>query len=368
MGFNLRDLVIEKIEFEKMLDFLPYPFLIAELIDGGYHVIYVNQRFLNEVGYECEEIFTMDEWFTKAYPDSQYRQEIRTGWQERFTAAVLEGRDFVQMDALIHTKNNGDIWYEVKSSIQGDLQLAAFVNRHEIIVQQQELKRVNDNKDNILSILTHDLRSPIISLQSLTDLALQKELTQEEFLALIRTLNEKSRKTLDLLDTTLLWAKSNFNVLNAEQKEADILQLVNSILAVYESSLTDKKLSIVLQLNKTTVQTDPDIVTILFRNLLSNAIKFTPDGGTITIGSEIKGKDFILSVQDTGPGLTLQQLNKLRALQILSTMGTKEEKGFGIGLKLCSQLVKKINGELVFESKPGEGTSARIVVHLTLFS
>lgn len=363
MSFNLRDLVIDKIEFEKILDFLPYPFLIAELLDGAYHIIYVNQRFLDEIGYEADEVFTMDDWFTKVYPDSQYREEIRTAWGERFQAALAEGRDHVQIDALIHTKNNGDIWYEVKSSIQGDMQLVAFANKHEIITQGKELARINENKDNVLSILTHDLRSPIISLQSLTELALKNEMSQEEFMSVIRLLNEKSRKTLDLLDTTLLWAKSNFDSLSITKKGTNISQVVNSILSVYESSLTDKKLNIVLRIETSIVETDSDVITILFRNLLSNAIKFTPPGGTITIVSETSEMDFILSVRDTGPGLTDQQLKKLRTLQILSSVGTHAEKGFGIGLKLCSHLVKKINGELVFDSEPGVGTCARIVVH-----
>jgi PAS domain-containing protein len=99
MNVSVNHLVIEKIGFEKTFDFLPYPFLIAELGDPSYEVIYVNKKFLAEVGYVCEEIKSMDDWFARAYPDSQYRNEVRSSWGERFEAAIREGRDFVQMKA-----------------------------------------------------------------------------------------------------------------------------------------------------------------------------------------------------------------------------------------------------------------------------
>lgn len=362
MNVSFNHLVIEKIGFEKIFDFLPYPFLIAELVDSSYEVIYVNQKFLSEVGYACEEIKTMDDWFTRAYPDSYYRHEVRSSWREKFEAAQREGRDFVQMKVLIHTKINGNKWYEIKSSIAGSLQLVAFVNIHDVISKEEELRKLNEHKNNVLSILTHDLRSPIISLHSLSELALHKKLSQDEFFEVIQALNEKSRKTLDMLDTTLIWAKSNFDVLNVSSKEVDVSQIVNSILAVYESSCTDKHLGIKVEMSATGVRTDPDIFTILVRNLLSNAIKYTPNGGTITISSKNTRGTFTLSVKDTGIGLSLEQLTKIQSLRVTSSIGTNSEKGFGIGLKLCMQLARKIKSEITHESLPGKGTCASILV------
>lgn len=362
MSISFNHLVIDRIEFEKTLDFLPYPFVIAELTEGTYQVIYVNQKFIDEVGYICEEISTIDDWYTNVYPDSRYRQEVRSAWTEKFAEAQREGRDFVQMKVLIHTKNNGDKWYEIKSSITGNLQLAALVNIHEVVSKEKELRKVNENKNNILSILTHDLRSPIITLHSLTELALQKKLSQQEFFEIIRTLNEKSRKTLDLLDTTLLWARANFDTLIVSYKEVDLKQIVHSVLAVYESSLVDKRLSVTVEIENAPLRADPDVIMILFRNILSNAIKYTPEGGSIVIGATLRVGVFTLFVKDTGIGLSHQQLEKIRALGAFSTAGTNAERGFGIGLKLCMQLVRKIKGELTFESEPGKGTRASVVV------
>lgn len=360
MILNLTDLVIKE-SLEQVLDFLPYPFLIAEEKQGVFYNLHVNHKFLDEIGYTCEEMPTVKDWFQLAYPNEQYRTEVIAEWNERFKRAQQESIDEVQMSVLIHTKSNGDNWYEVKSSVFGRFQLVAFVNTHSIITKENELRQLIDSNHQVLSVLSHDLRTPIISLNALTRLALKSNVSREEFEALLPKLHERSRQTLDLLDTTLYWAKSNFSGIQINLVNVDVREAVESVLQVYNNACIAKQLSVTVQLNHESLVTDNEILIIVIRNLLSNAIKFTPDGGRIVISASTDNTMYSLCVADTGIGLTQEDIAKILNDTHISSAGTAQEKGHGMGLRLCRQLLQKVKGTMEITSEPGKGTRVCVV-------
>ncbi|MCI0752090.1 MAG: PAS domain-containing sensor histidine kinase [Flammeovirgaceae bacterium] len=363
MNLSLGNLAIDRSALEQILNFLPYPFLISEFREGTYHNFHVNQKFLDEIGYSCDEIPTVEDWFEHAYPDDLYRNQVISGWTERFEAAKSEGRDYVQMKVIITTKKNGDYWYEVKSCVFGNFQLVAFVNIHEVISKEEELRRLNTNNNQVLSVLAHDLRSPVNTLHSLSELALKKRLTQDEFRELAELLHAKCTQTLDMLDTTLCWAKANFNSISVKREPLPFKSILESILSVYEGAFKSKKIHIDVWIDDKQPVTDPEIVNILVRNLISNSIKFTPEGGSIRISSSWNEGAYYIGVKDSGVGMNSELISKILSYSNASSLGTHNEKGHGIGLQLCQQLVKKINGSLVIESKVGSGTLMQIVLN-----
>lgn len=352
----------KKNTIEQLLNFLPYPFIVAESRGNTYQLIHINQKFIDEIGYTLEDVPTIDDWFAHAYPNEGYRKEVKETWVQRYESSKREGKGSVQMSVIIQTKSQGKRWYEVKASLFDQFQMVAFVNIHDVIIKEEELKRLNENNTQVLSVLAHDLRSPIHNLHALTRMALKEDLSRDEFNHLIEKQYEKTSQTLDLLDTTLYWAKSNFNAIRIQAIEVDLKSIVESVLKVYENSCKAKNLSISLALASNTLVADPEVLSILLRNLISNAIKFTPEGGGISISSTWEGKQFLIGVNDTGIGMTPEMIDKIKSYTYSSSLGTHQERGYGIGLQLCQQLVRQINGKLYIESAPGKGTHAMVVL------
>lgn len=362
MNLDLYQIIADKSRIEIILDFLPYPFVISELRDGIYYNIYTNRRFSEEIGYSLDEISNVDEWFLRAYPDPMYRQGVVAGWNQRLEEAARNGDDAVMMKVQIHTKWGKDHWYEVKSSVSGPLQLIAFVSIGEMINKERELERLNENKNRTLSILAHDVRGPLTNFHSMTKLMLDGNLSSTEFMDKIGLIYHRSAQVLDFIETTLLWTKANFNSIQVRLEEVVIREHLMKVIRMYENVYQAKQIRLDVNINGETHHTDKEILTILFRNILSNAIKFTPQTGSIEISAKENGKYLMLSVKDSGVGMTQEMIDRIHMENYLSTPGTHQEKGLGLGLKLCRHLVRKINGKFEITSAPGKGTQITMLI------
>ena len=280
---------IEGIRLIKVFNYLPYPFLISELRHGTQWNIFVNDKFREEIGFTCEDIPTIEDWFDKAYPEKEYRRSVIQQWSQREAYVQATNKDAVEMHSRIHT-HRGDRWYEVKASVLGNIRFVAFVDIDQEIVKEEELLRLNQNKNTTLSILSHDLRSPLNNLHSVLQLAMHGDLTEAERNDLLGKLTDQVFNMLEFLDTTLQWTRINFNEITTERKEVDAMKIVQSLLQLYEKPTTEKNIKIHIDLgNYSTPMGDPEIISILVRNLLSNAIKYTSTGGTITIFDQERG-------------------------------------------------------------------------------
>jgi signal transduction histidine kinase len=354
---QLGELIVPNQVFQQILDFLPYPFLISEYRGGTYHQIYLNDQFREEVGYTIEEIPTLDDWFLKGYPDPSYREEVILDWGRQAMEARQKGVNYILLKARIRTRDHGDQWFEVKSSTFGRYQLVAFVNIHEGTLREEELNRARENQNKMLSILSHDLRGPLNNLNSLAKLTLSADVSREEFMVRLFSIQEKSMQALEFLETTLQWTKSNFDQISIRREEVHVDEILKTILPVFAASYESKNITVTTSLEtEETFTSDAEIVTIILRNLISNAIKFTPEGGTIGIRYWKKGEVPYIFVRDSGVGMSAEMIKRILSDQYSSQAGTRQEKGLGIGLKLCRDLLKKIGGSLEIESAPNKGT------------
>ena len=361
MNPHLDQLDIDKETLKRILDFLPYPFLVSETRYGKRHNVFVNQKFIDEIGYSVDEMPTIEDWFNVAYPDPAYRRKIKTEWNKRSAQAIDANEDSVFLQAIVHTKKYGDRWYEVKSSLSGHIHLVAFVDIHDVRAREEELEKMNQNKDKVLSVLGHDLRGPIGNLQSISALTLSGDLSREEFLSTVKTLNEKVFQSLEFLDTTLLWTKSNFDKISIHIEKLMPRAVVEGILPVYQNLYEGKKLTVSIDIAADAyIYSDAEILTIIIRNLISNAIKFTNESGTIKISAKQEGELFVMSVKDSGIGMDQKTINMIWDDNYASSRGTKSEKGLGLGLKLCRELLKLIGGTLDIDSKKNAGTTMKI--------
>jgi signal transduction histidine kinase len=189
--------------------------------------------------------------------------------------------------------------------------------------------------------------------------------TPEEFAHYQTELNNKLQSVSILIDNMLYWAQNQMKgeyTLNIE--EVSIKRKVERALSVLQSAATQKGVELVDNVGEDIkALADKDHLDIVIRNLVSNAIKFTRPGGHITLDAEQRGNKTAIIITDTGVGMTAEQIGQLHTEKTqISTKGTDGEKGTGLGLRLCYQLVQKNNGELLVSSIPGKGTMFTILL------
>lgn len=237
---------------------------------------------------------------------------------------------------------------------------SAVTDQKNIIEEQsQHLARLNDLKTKLFAVISHDLRTPISSLRSIMGMFQHNDLTEEQAISLLK----RMLPALDGADLTLSnllnWSVKQMNGLNVNKTTFQVYPIIEEIQRVFEFALQQKSIQYTINVsNDAVVHSDEQHVKIIFRNLISNAIKFTPENGSITIGGKKQGSNIILAITDTGNGINEQNMAKLFVTTShFTTRGTAGEKGTGLGLLLCKELLDLNNGSISVKSAPGAGTT-----------
>ncbi|MCB1189519.1 MAG: PAS domain S-box protein [Leptospiraceae bacterium] len=234
--------------------------------------------------------------------------------------------------------------------------------------QNKQLKELLVTKDNIFSIISHDLKSPLASILGTLELLVRNNVTfntqeREETLIL---LHNSAKQTFNLLENLLVWARIQSNKTPFNPVAIDMAVLLGEIVMFHRFTMADKKdISIHFQTNKNNVMifADLEMVKTIFRNILTNAIKFTPKGGSVTLGYEPDGEMIRFFVRDTGVGMTEEKIEKIFLFEdINSTIGTDGERGTGLGFIITKEFVTKNGGEIWVESKPDKGSAVYVLL------
>ena len=231
-------------------------------------------------------------------------------------------------------------------------------SKNEIIKKQnQNLANINLVKDKLFSVVSHDLRGPILQVKGLLNLFQSGNVDDDELRMLTPKVQENLDKTLELVDNLLIWSKNQMQGFKVKPSQFKICQLVNDNITYFETQIAAKKQMVYNQiLPEDLLFADREMINIIVRNLLSNAIKFTHDAGSITIYARQIESLMTVSIEDSGVGVNLDNLDKIFAFVNYSTPGTQNEKGSGVGLKLCKDLIELNNGIIWYEGKPSGGS------------
>ncbi|QDO92685.1 tetratricopeptide repeat protein [Formosa sediminum] len=226
-----------------------------------------------------------------------------------------------------------------------------------ILEQSAHLENINHIKDRLFSIVSHDLKDSLTSINGFIDLLKDGSLTRQEFDRLIPELSENANNASLLLFNLLNWSKSQMESLEPNATLFDIREVVLDKIKLIEHKLADKQIELVDNTLRDFVYADYSMVEIVIQNLLTNAVKFTKAGDTITISNQINNGKSIISIEDTGIGITQNNLSKLFKSNTFSTKGTKNEKGTGLGLSICKELVDLNHGKIWVESIVNSGST-----------
>lgn len=230
--------------------------------------------------------------------------------------------------------------------------------KNEIIKKQnQNLANINLVKDKLFSVVSHDLRGPILQVKGLLNLFQSGNVDDDELRMLTPKVQENLDKTLELVDNLLIWSKNQMQGFKVKPSQFKIYQLVNDTITHFEIQIATKNLVVYNQiLPEELLFADREMINIIVRNLLSNAIKFTHDAGSISIYARQVESATTVSIDDSGVGVNVDNLDKIFAFVNYSTPGTQNEKGSGVGLKLCKDLIELNKGIIWYESKPSGGS------------
>ena len=230
--------------------------------------------------------------------------------------------------------------------------------------REKELVTSNNTKDRLFSIIGHDLKAPIDSLRLLFTMHQKKEVSDKEFLHFSPKLNKDISSVSFTLTNLLNWGKTQMQGEDIEKTNFLIQPLANEVLVLLAAAGEAKELTLINEIGREAMAfADPIQIAIVLRNIISNAIKFTPSKGMVKlISKELDGK-LQVSIVDNGVGMDTVTCKKiLDPNEAYTTYGTDNEKGTGLGLLLCYELIRKNDGEIWVESKLGKGTTFHVVL------
>ncbi|TVR17934.1 MAG: hypothetical protein EA391_03475 [Balneolaceae bacterium] len=227
----------------------------------------------------------------------------------------------------------------------------------------EELSEVNAMKDRLLSMLAHDLRSPISSIQGVVYMIREKLLDGDDVEKALNQIDMQLQQDINTLTNYLQWAQNQRDGISANFETINLKQLAEN--AIFEIKKTADNKGI---FTKNTINSDLFVVgdahmtRVILRNLLSNAAKFVEAGDRITITAEEQGNQIHLSVSDSGPGIPPERLANIFKPFYKGSSGTSGEIGTGLGLSICKEFAEKQNGSLQVETETGKGTTFTVTL------
>ena len=362
------DMSEAKVHFEKIFNTSPDSAVISRLSDG---------KFI-----DCNEGFTRIFGYTKAEVLGKTAAEIKI-WRtpsDRFdTVKRVEEREFFENMEFSLQRKNGEVITGLMSGkviafneIPHLISLTRDISERKIADQiiklkNEELLKLNAEKDKLYSIISHDLRSPFQGFLGLTEMLAEElsELTMDEIRAIAERLKDSSVSLFHLLENLLKWSRMQQGLIPFIPEKIQLLSIVNDTLEVLNESAKSKGIKIYNNVpHDIKVFTDNNILQTVIRNLISNAVKFTPRDGEINISTKAMTDNSVeISIKDSGIGMVPEMVDNLFRLDVKTNrMGTDGELSTGLGLLVCKEFVNKFGGTIWVESEEGKGS----VFHFTI--
>jgi PAS domain S-box-containing protein len=342
---------------------------LYEYAPAGYVTLDSSEKVL-----ECNQTFSE----LLGYPKKSLTGKLFNSflWQEDGNAFYLHVKKVYQthqsesIELRLVRKDLSVFWGKIQSRIDSDEMDCIRINISDIsklkqaeleILKAETLRQENIQKDKFIAILAHELKGPFNSFKIITEIlnTNYNEFADKERIELLSSLYNGVQKTCILLENLLEWAKLQRNKVNYNPQTVSLNSAIESSISSVEAQAQAKKLSITNKvLDEIQVVADYHMLQTIFRNLLSNSIKFTPKNGSITIYACKTAKWIEISVQDTGIGISPDNLKKIFHLELIqSGVGTSGESGTSIGLTICKEFVQMHGGSIRAESVNCQGST-----------
>jgi PAS domain S-box-containing protein len=332
-----------------------------KIINRELQIIKVNESLVQLLGYSENELLG------RRITDFCHPEYVQDWKAVQHRLWALKQSSF-SIDTCIIKKDKSFLWCQVTSILLSDSDETLGYSIIQNISDRKAYERMqidkvakfddlNTLKDWLIGIMAHDLRSPLSTLKGLFDLLQDDTLSKEEFLDMLPQVLMKLNYASDVLDTILSWINSQIGNFEDTIKDFSLYDvIINEV-----SHNTDEALRKGIAINcnipsDLMASANPNAIRTVVRNLIANAIKFCNKNDQININSSSQEHCIIVSVEDNGVGMTLDQKNKLFKGKVDSNLGTQQEFGTGIGLLFCKDLIEKSNGKIWVTSEIGKGS------------
>lgn len=233
-------------------------------------------------------------------------------------------------------------------------------NREKELAQSRlvALAEVNETKNKLFSIVAHDLRAPLASVENYLAQLNNLDLNEKEKTTIEQHLLVSTRQTSEMLQNILYWSRDQMKGIAANLNPVFLYETLSQTLKLQQTLAGEKNILLTYHIDPILkVVADVDMLELIIRNLLNNAVKFSLPGGEIKISIEEDGNNCIIAISDNGIGIKDENIKNMFLLNNKGTYGTHNEKGIGLGLVLAKTYIELQNGEIWFRNNPNGGTT-----------
>jgi K+-sensing histidine kinase KdpD len=241
--------------------------------------------------------------------------------------------------------------------------------REELIIK---LKELNKSKDQLFSLISHDLRNPFNSLLGFSDIVTTEfdSLTKEEIKEYNNVINDSAKNLYGMTNNLLHYSRYQLGKFEFRPKTIEIEEAFRIVFETQEQNIKKKNILLIKEIDQNvSIYADEKLIGIVLANIVGNAIKYTNAGGMIKISAENivlgesdKGLVNII-IEDEGVGISEENLERIENKEMFSTPGTMREFGIGLGLFLSRDLITMNEGKLKIKSEKGKGTTVSIFLN-----
>jgi len=250
------------------------------------------------------------------------------------------------------------IYREFRSKTKAFLELK---KAHEIINKQNhELELLNKRRNKFFSIISHDMKNMLTSLQMGSQLLVDiNELDEDESQMIAQEMKDSIENLYKFLENLLEWSRIQIESIRHQPEMINLSEIILDVLIILKRKAEQKNINITNEINENTFAfADKNMIYSVIQNLITNAIKFTNNSGNIIIEQKENDGNIEISISDDGVGIKKIYIPRLFLVdETISTNGTNEEKGTGLGLILCKEFIEKNGGNIQIESVINKGTS-----------
>jgi PAS domain S-box-containing protein len=355
-------------KYSKVFHTSPYAITLNEVKTGNF--IDANNAFYQISGYSKEEIKAHPEIGKSIWVDDNERLEVmellkagKTVFGKEYKFYTKNGDILIGLfSAQVILINNVPVGFSSINDITIQKQVS-----NELEAKNEELKKLNEEKNSYFSILSHDLRGPINGFVSLSELMVEEaETLNDPAILKMAQIMKKSASNLSLLlDNLLQWAKIQRGLVPMQIQKVSVAKIYHDCLDSVLQSIHQKKISLIKNFDENeTIEIDPNIICTIIRNLISNSIKFTKQGGEIHFNLRKQANNEIeISIEDNGIGMNQKILDNLFVINHQKNRkGTDGEPSTGMGLVICKELIEKHGGKLTVESEENKGSKFTLIL------
>jgi len=360
-----------------LIDTIPYQIYIKDMQS---HFIMVNQY--------CIKFWELSETEILSKTDFDlFRPDLAQKIFEEEQTLLQTGEPLLKREStVIDPKTNEARWFvhskvpfrDAQNNIVGLVGISRDVTERKeaqlaLLKANQELEKLNADKDRFFSIVAHDLKGPFMPLLGNAELLAEMAdlLPAEEIKTMGQSIHASGQRVLDLLENLLQWSRLQMGRMPFDPTPIRLQAIADQTVALLSETANSKSIQLTNQIaNQLIAYADEYMVDTIIRNLTNNALKFTPLAGQVTIKAKllsVQNDDEIayieIAIVDSGVGISAENQQKLFQIDVHhSTSGTAKEQGTGLGLIMCQEMVEMNGGNIWIESELGQGTTVKFTV------